>query len=145
MVTGNDYSLISNKEFREFFPDFVEDLKHHDTQLIVEKIEIVEEESYEYLLANDRKAYDEYKLNGHTANERGEGCFILLARRIERLEYNVEVTTKTEDDVEESIDPYSSVLLLRDTWSYTLILPAAIEDSEYCQRIYDTTVNMLRQ
>jgi hypothetical protein len=144
MVTGNDYSLISNKEFREFFPDFVEDLKRHDTQLIVSEIEIAEEESYEYLLANNKKAYDEYRLNGHTANERGEGCFVLLAKRIDRLEYNVEVTTKTEDDVEEAIDPYSSVLLLRDTWSYTLILPAVIEDSEYCQRIYDTAVNILR-
>jgi hypothetical protein len=143
MVTGNDYSLISNKEFREFFPDFVEDLKRHDAQLIVEEIEIVEEESYEYLLANNKKAYDEYKLNGHTANKRGEGCFVLLAKRIDRLKYNVEVTTKMEDDVEEAIDPYSSVLLLRDTWSYTLILPASIEDSEYCQRIYDTTMNVL--
>lgn len=144
MVTGNDYSLISNKEFREFFPAFVENLKRHDAQLIVEDVEIAEEESYEYLLAKDQKTYDEYQENGYAANERGEGCFVLLARRIDRLEYNVEVTTKTEDDVEEAIDPYSSVLLLRDAWNYTLILPAVIEDSEYCQRIYDTAVEMLR-
>ena len=144
MVTGNDYSLISNKEFREFFPDFVENLKHHDAQLIVSEIEIAEEELYEYLLANNKQAYDEYRLNGYTANQRGEGCFVLLAKRIDRLEYNVEVTTKTEDDVEEAIDPYPSVLLLRDTWSYTLILPTVIEDSEYCQRIYDTAVKVLR-
>ncbi|PWV47471.1 hypothetical protein [Chitinophaga sp. S165] len=144
MVTGNDYTLISNKEFREFFPAFVEHLKRHDAQLIVEDVEIAEEELYEYLLAKDQKTYDEYQENGYAANERGEGCFVLLARRIDRLEYNVEVTTKIEDDVEEAIDPYSSVLLLRNTWSYTLILPAVIEDSEYCQRIYDTAVEMLR-
>lgn len=144
MVTGNDYSIISNKEFREFFPAFIQDLKTHDPRLIVEEIEIVEEEVYEYVLAKDQKTYDEYEENGYVANERGEGCFVILAKRINRLEYNIEVTTKTEDDVEEAIDPYSSVLILRDTWSYTLILPAVVEDSEYCQRIYDTAVRVLR-
>lgn len=144
MVTGNDYSIISNKEFREFFPAFIADLRTHDAQLIVEEIEVVEEEVYEYVLAKDKKTYNEYRENGYAENERGEGCFVILAKRINRLEYNIEITTKTEDDVEETIDPYSSVLILQDTWSYTLVLPAVIEDSDYCQRVYDTAVRGLR-
>lgn len=144
MITGNDYTIISNKEFNEFFPAFIDDLKKRDTHLIVEEVEVVEDEVYEYVLAKDRKTFQEYRENGYAVNERGEGCFVILARRVHRLEYNVEITTKIEDDVEEAIDPYSSVLILRDTWSYTLVLPAVIEDSDYCQWVYDIAVNVLR-
>ncbi|UPK69290.1 hypothetical protein [Chitinophaga filiformis] len=144
MITGNDYTIISNKEFSEFFPAFIDALKAQDAHLIAEEVEVVEDEVYEYVLAKDKKAYQEYRENGYAVHERGEGCFVILAKRVHRLEYNVEITTKIEDDVEEAIDPYTSVLILRDTWSYTLVLPAVIEDSAYCQQVYDIAVNVLR-
>lgn len=144
ITTGNDYSIISNKEFTEFFPAFVDQLRQYDPQLIIEEVEVIENEAYEYLVAIDKKTYNEYKKNGYAVHERGEGCFVIMAKRIDRLEYNVEVTNKIEDDVEEAIDPYTTVLILRNMWNYTLVLPSVIEDSDYCKRVYDVAMDMLR-
>jgi hypothetical protein len=144
MITGTDYSIISNKGFNEFFLPFIEDLKTRDAQLIVEEIDAIEEEVFEYFIAKDKQSYDEYEENGYTINDHGEGCFTILARRVNNLEYKMEITDRAEEDVEEETDPYPAVLMLHDSWSYTLILPIAIEDSEYCHSVYDKAIKALK-
>ncbi|ACU64356.1 hypothetical protein [Chitinophaga pinensis] len=144
MITGNDYSIISNKGFDEFFSSFVDDLKINDRQLIVEEIAAIEEEVYEYFLAKDRQTYDDYEQHGYVTNEHGEGCFSIIARRVNNLEYKMEIVNKAEEEVEEAVDPYPAVLILHDTWNYTLVLPAAIEDSTYCQLIYEKAIRALK-
>jgi hypothetical protein len=144
MITGSDYSIISNKGFDEFFSSFIEDLRITDPQLIVEEIEVIEEEIYEYFLAKDKNTHDDYEEHGYVTSEHGEGCFSILARRVNNLEYKMEIMNKAEEEVEEAIDPYPAVLILHDTWSYTLVLPATIEDSTYCQQVYEKAIKSLK-
>jgi len=144
MVAGTDYSIISNKSFSEFFTPFVEDLKTKDAQLIVEEIEVIEEEIYEYFIAKDKQTRDEYEEKGYTINDHGEGCFTILARRVNNLEYKMEIINRAEEDVEEETDPYPAVLMLHDSWSYTLVLPSTIEDSEYCKSVYEKAIQALK-
>jgi len=144
MITGTDYSIISNKSFNEFFPPFVEDLKTRDAALIVEEVEVIEEETYEYFIAKDKKTYDEYEEKGYTIKDHGEDCFTLLARRVNNLEYKMEIINRAEEDVEEETDPYTAILMLHDSWSYTLILPLPIEESEYSQSVYEKAIKALK-
>lgn len=144
MITGNDYSIISNKGFDEFFSSFIDDLKTIDPLLVVERIEVIEDEVYEYFLAKDKKTYDDYTAHGYVTNERGEGYFRILARRVNNLEYKMEVMNKAEEEVEESVDPYPAMLILHDTWNYTLVFPVAIEDSGYGRLVYDKAIRALK-
>ncbi|QHS60685.1 hypothetical protein [Chitinophaga agri] len=144
MITGNDYSIISNKGFDEFFSSFINDLKTIDPQLIAEKIEVIEDEVYEYVLARDQETYDDYAAHGYVSTARGEGCFRMLARRVNNLEYKMEIMNKAEEEVEEAVDPYPAVLILHDTWNYTLVFPVAVEDSRYCRLVYDTAIRALK-
>ncbi|MBW8685459.1 hypothetical protein [Chitinophaga rhizophila] len=144
IIPGNDYSIISNKGFEEFFPAFVDELKASNPQLVVEEVERIEEEVYEYFIANDTQTHDDYEEHGYASNARGEGCFTILARRVNNLEYKMEVMNKAEEEVEETIDPYPAVLILHDTWNYTLVLPAAVENSAYSQQVYDKAIKALK-
>jgi hypothetical protein len=83
--------------------------------------------------------------NGYALDHRGEGPFWLLGSRINNLDFDIIVQKiKYEGQKSGSPEPYTSKLLFRYIYSYTVVLPGYIEESNFCLRVYNMLLETLK-
>lgn len=77
-------------------------------------------------------------------NDHGEGCFMLVSSMLNRLESKIKVLDVIYPENKRNTEQYDSIIMLRDIWEYTLVLPSEIAESDFSRDIYTYLENVLR-
>jgi hypothetical protein len=75
--------------------------------------------------------------NGYALDENGEGCFMLIAVKDDIFDSHACIRKILQPACQEAVDPHEVRLYFRNIWSYTLVLPAPIDESPFSKRIHD--------
>ncbi len=128
-ITGNDYVMISHVSYFEMRPRFDANLKSIWESAIVDVVENINNERiWLFFAENEEMETDD---TGYELNEKGEGCFSIIASKLPIVDQIYAVI-----DSERKIS--SEVRLMQSgLWKYTLILPGTIEDNSFSKRIYE--------
>ncbi|MEN2773853.1 hypothetical protein ABCY62_02130 [Acetivibrio clariflavus] len=145
MISGVDYIFISNidgkyvnKCFRDFFT------KLWGTPIFDDSLMCSKEnktEHYELFISKNTAMLDFHDENGFALDENGEGCVYLISSKYPII--NEELSSIVKNKLNEIECIYKYNLVLYDCWQYTLVLPAAIEDSEFCKLVHGELLSIL--
>ncbi|WP_223678282.1 hypothetical protein [Escherichia fergusonii] len=68
---------------------------------------------------------------GYSLNDHGEGCFMLVASMLNHLESKIKVLDVIYPENKRNTEQYDSIIMLRDVWEYTLVLPSEITENDF--------------
>lgn len=145
MISGIDYFFISNidgKYVIQCFKDFFVKLwgtPIFDDSIFCSKKDVTEQ--YELFISKNKAMLDFHDENGFALDENGEGCIYLIASKYPQINKDLRSIIKNKSNKIECIYKYN--LVLYDCWQYTLVLPATIEDSEFCKLIHEEFLSIL--
>jgi len=138
MLSGVDYILISNtdgKYVNKCFKDFFTKLWGNpifDDSLFCSKEN--KTELYELFISKNTAMLDFHDKNGFALDENGEGCVYLISSKYPKI--NEELSSIVWSKLNEIECIYKYNLVLYDCWQYTLVLPATIDESEFCKLVH---------
>ncbi|MGI5662057.1 hypothetical protein [Escherichia coli] len=92
----------------------------------------------------DKEMYSLFDEIGYSLNDHGEGCFMLVSSMLNRLESKIKVLDVIYPENKRNTEQYDSIIMLRDIWEYTLVLPSEIAESDFSRDIYTYLENVLR-
>jgi hypothetical protein len=135
-ITGFDYEIISNVSYFEMRSKFEVNLKNIWNDALVDIVENTNNERI-WLFFAENKENMEQEDKGYELDEKGEGCFSIIATKLSVI-----------DQVYAVIDPKRNIsseirLAQTDLWSYTLILPDLIENNIFSKTIYESIRTIL--
>ena len=81
--------------------------------------------------------------NGYALDENGEGCFMLIAVRYGIFDSHARIGKILHPAHQEGVGTHEVRLFFRNAWSYTLVLPALIDESPFSKRIHDLLMDSL--
>ena len=82
---------------------------------------------------------------GYGLNNKGEGCFRLLALKFETIDFDVMVEKEIEPKLQfKNRETDGAKFLIKNVFQYTLILPSAIGASSFCKAIYGYLYSCLK-
>ncbi|MGG9106624.1 hypothetical protein [Escherichia coli] len=143
MITGVDYVFYSNKKPFDIEEDFVSLLKMKWRECIIDEFERTDSR-LDLFFAKDKEMYSLFDEIGYSLNDHGEGCFMLVSSMLNRLESKIKVLDVIYPENKRNIEQYDSIIMLRDIWEYTLVLPSEIAESDFSRDIYTYLENVLR-
>jgi len=143
LFTGIDYVFLSNIE-----PSIVEiELSKIFRSLWQNpKIDMCEREHnrLELFISKDEKMDLHHEENGFALDENNEGCVFFGARLFPFLQGDLNVISWNQPEKLRDIAPYKTNISLHNVWEYTLVLPAEIEESAFCNSIYNNFLEILK-
>lgn len=145
MISGVDYVFITdmdgkyvNKAFRDFFINLWEN-PIFDDSLMCSKED--KNELYELFIAKNNAMLDFHDEYGFALDENREGCVYLISSKYPKINKDLSRIVRNKLNEIECIYKYN--IVLHDSWQYTLVLPSAIEDSEFCKLVYEGLLSIL--
>ncbi|WNY82979.1 hypothetical protein NNQ28_00665 [Cronobacter dublinensis] len=111
--------------------------------LIVDEFER-SESRLELFFSKNKKMYSIFDETGYHLNENGEGCFMLISSMLDHFESKVKIINIGYPQSRSNTEPYDSVIMLRNIWEYTLVLPSEITEGDFSKDIYEFLEAVLR-
>ncbi|EPN1932680.1 hypothetical protein ACTV70_004308 [Cronobacter dublinensis] len=143
MISGIDYVFYSNKSPFDIEESFISLLKEKWVNLIVDEFER-SESRLELFFSKDKEMYSIFDETGYHLNENGEGCFMLISSVLDQFESKVKIINIGYPQSRSNTEPYDAVIMLRNIWEYTLVLPSEITEGDFSKDIYGFLEAVLR-
>ncbi|ECC3256297.1 hypothetical protein ACLLH4_004685 [Salmonella enterica] len=143
MITGVDYVFYSNKKPFDIEADFITSLKMKWREFLIDEIERTDSR-LELFFAKNKEMYSLFDEIGYSLNDHDEGCFMLVSSMLNHLESKIKILDIIYPESRRKTEPYDSIIMLRDIWEYTLVLPTEITESDFSRDIYTYLENVLR-
>lgn len=151
MITGSDYVIWSTISPFVIENTFVEKIKSHWRDSIVEDFERIQDRELELFFAKDQAMYDRHDQKGFTPDRHGEGCFMMIGKI--KADVDLPVFFPEHQYKHPTLglmrtESYDSNLICDFLWQYTLVLPAPLEGhhySRFSRFIYESLVHTLKK
>lgn len=143
MITGVDYVFYSSRKPFDIESHFISSLKMKWETPVIDEFERTDYR-LELFFAKDKEMYSLFDENGYCLNKHSEGCFMLVSSMLKQLESKIKILDITYPESRRNTEPYSSTIMLRDIWEYTLVLPSEITEGDFSRDIYIYLENSLR-
>lgn len=142
MISGVDYIFLSNIPPNNVEPKFILQLQLLWKKPVLEEFDRLP--AYiEMFFAKNKMMSKLHERKGFFLDRNREGCFIWCARKIPLLEGKIKVIKWQTPKEMKNIAPYNNYLVLEDVWEYTLVLPASIQESQFCHYIHKIMLGSL--
>ncbi|WP_127959633.1 hypothetical protein [Serratia microhaemolytica] len=135
MITGVDYIFYSSKKPFDIESDFISLLKEIWKSIVIDEFER-SDDKLELFFSRDSLMNSEFDNNGYSLDENGQGCFMLISKKINFFECEMEVKNITRPLEKVGTLKYESHLLIENVWEYSLVLPGEITESNFCMDVY---------
>lgn len=142
-MTGADTVIFSDKPLDLVQGPFTEKIKQKWPNPIISDLGIVEENSTTVFFAKDQGMFEAHDEIGFELNSAKESCFMILASQLSPWNQIVSIE-KDLEATEFQIMPYSSTMIFRKIWMYTLVTPELPEEDSFSKWIHDSFLECLR-
>ncbi len=135
--TGVMYGFYTNKLIDDVFSSLIKKIASINYKY---KQDSFRDEEFLFFYKND-EMQDYHLENGYNLDINGEGCFGVEAKNTTLNG----IATLFEFDNDSDFEPYDINLHFDNVFYYVLVLPEAIENSNFCQNIYNLFINILNE